>query len=1000
MRFAILGPLRIGDASRDAGVTGGRDRIVLAMLLLHPGRIVSIGRLVNALWEDAPPATARGQLQSCVSRLRRILPTESIITDPAGYGVRVGDDELDAAIFHRLTGEARACVGSDPDEARRLFRAGLDLWRGPALDGLDRAPIRQGASVLDEQRIVAIEDWVDLELSGGRERDLLAELVGLVDAFPLRERLRAQLMLALHRAGRQADALAEYRRARLVLNTELGIEPGTQLRELHKNILTGSVSPQTPEAARTRPAPVRCLPRTVGDFTGRSAVVGRLVAAIQRDDATGPVIELIDGMAGSGKTTLALHVATQVAHRYPDAQLFVDLHGHSDSQPVSPAALLVTLLRQIGVPADRHPVDFEERLEMWRSELATRRVLMVLDNAASTAQIAQILPAGPGCLALVTSRRRLTGLDGVRPESIQVLTEPEAVELLERIVGERVTAEPEAATEVVRRCGLLPLAIRVAGSRLAHRPGWRVADLASRLGESVLPELVVEDRAVAGAFALSYGQLEPAAQRMFRLLGLHPGVRYGASDVAALTDLPLNDAVRLIESLVDVHLVEEPEQGRYRMHDLVREYALGLVGIDDEADRRDAVSRLLDHSVHSAADMSARLEHRTALRRVDPAAARRPDLLPDSSADPMLWVDRERLNLLALSREAEHHGEPTWVWMLARAAWRLWFQRAYYDDLVDAHQRGLVATRAAGDGLGEGVMANYLAAGLHRTGQVEAAARMLRVAYDCLREHGDPISVTAPLNNMATIRVDFDDLELVLKDALRSLAIHRRHQITGSMSSVLAVVGLIETRRGRLAEGLAWHRRSLAAAREIGGLRYLGLALNNIAHTRMLMGHAPAERLLRAAIALNVRTGSLAEVAEARGCLGTLCGQRGRFDEAIDHHTRALEVANDIGERRVGVSLRVALAQTLLDAGDPVAAEDLFREAAERADAMHCRYDEARAHQGIAICVVDHDTRGARKHWKLALAIFTRMGTPERVVVERRLACLPTGSGVDTGQAQ
>ncbi|GAA2647254.1 AfsR/SARP family transcriptional regulator [Paractinoplanes durhamensis] len=554
MRYAILGPLAVAGEP----ITAGRDRVVLAMLLLHADRVVGVGDLVDALWADDPPPTARGQLQTCVSRLRRRLPAGAITSDPAGYRLRCDPAELDWAVFTALSAEARA--QSDPARLRQA----LDLWRGPALVEIDSPAVRRQAAVLDETRAVAIEDWADLELLAGRDRDLLGELAGLVERYPLRERLRGQLMTALFRAGRRADALAEFRRAQQVLTGELGIEPGRELRELHQRMLGGEHS---------APVPARCLPRTVGDFTGREAVVARLVGAIDAAGPYGPVVLAVDGMAGSGKTTLALQVASLVGGRYPDAHLFVDLHGHSEHEPLEPSAALLILLRQLGIPADRVPAETAGRIDLWRNELAQRRALVLLDNAASSRQVADLLPTSAGALALVTGRRRLVGLDGAHPESLPVFTETEAMALLARIAGDRVTTQPAEAAELVRRCGALPLALRLAGARLAHRPRWQVADLVRRLGESALPELAAENRTVADAFALSYRQLGEAAQRLFRQLGAVPDRLFDGPAAAALGELPLDRAEDLLDDLIDAHLVEEPEPGVFRLHDLLREYA-------------------------------------------------------------------------------------------------------------------------------------------------------------------------------------------------------------------------------------------------------------------------------------------------------------------------------------------------------------------------------------------------------------------------------------------
>lgn len=406
MRFGILGPLTAAEATNEIPITAGRDRIVLALLLLHVGRIVPPAELVDAVWEDDPPVTARGQIQTCVSRLRRLLPGGTLVTDPAGYGISVADDDLDAAVFGRLTARARMLTSAAPDDALKLFREALGLWRGPALSGVGAEAVRRRAAVLDEERAATFEDWIDLELATGRERDLVAELIGLVERYPLRERLRLQLMLALHRTGRQSDALAEYRRVRELLGEELGIEPGPALQDLHRQILMGEVPPAA--AARAATSPVRSLPRTVGDFTGRDQAVSTLLRA-----AAETTVLAIDGMAGSGKTTLALRVAGLLADSYPDAQLFLDLRGHSEQAPLEVDAALLALLRQLGVEPGRIPPDLEGRAALWRAELTGRRALVVLDNAASSSQVTAMLPASPDNLCIVTSRRRLAGLDGV-----------------------------------------------------------------------------------------------------------------------------------------------------------------------------------------------------------------------------------------------------------------------------------------------------------------------------------------------------------------------------------------------------------------------------------------------------------------------------------------------------------------------------------------------------------------------------------------------------------
>jgi DNA-binding SARP family transcriptional activator/tetratricopeptide (TPR) repeat protein len=989
VRFGILGPLQIVDDGTERPVTAGRDRALLAALLLSPGRIVGTDRLLEALWEGDPPATARGQLQNCISRLRRLLPPDKIITDPAGYGIHVEGDELDAAVFTRLTAAARS--QPTPDEARRMLRQALDLWRGPALAGIDAAPIRSSAAILDEQRAVATEDWVDLELSGGRERNLLPELAGTVERFPLRERLRGQLMLALCRAGRQADALAEYRRARALLHDELGIEPGPALRDLHRRILTGEVGPTAAETAPARAA-ARTLPRTVGDFTGRSETVERLVRAIEDGDPGGPIIKVIDGMAGSGKTTLALHVANLVAHRYPDGQLFVDLHGHSERRPVEPAAVLVTLLRQLGVGAERIPGDLDGRVALWRSELAARRALVVLDNAASTAQVAPLLPAARGCLALVTSRRRLAGLDGVRPESIPLLTEQEGVELLARIAADRVSAEPDAAAEVVRRCGRLPLAIRLAGSRLAHRQRWRVADLVRRLGEhgTALPELAAEDRTVVSAFALSYGQLDDRERRMFRLLGLHPGERFDATAAAALTGLPLDTAEDVLDDLVDMHLVEEPERGLFRLHDLMREYAATLAAQDAPQDRQDAVVALLDYHVHAVAHAVAAQDHaHTQLGENMPMPQPgRPELL-DSLGDPEAWLERERPALPRLADAAVAVGRPDFAWLLVGASWDFLFDRGYVDDILELGQRGAAAAREAGDQRALAVVLSCLASANYRLSRYPVALEQLRESAQLRRGFGDRRGEVAMLGNLSSLHESVGELAKALDTSRRALQLRRRLRDDAGivMRQLGLAIPLLHLEEYR--EAQRHLRAGLLLTAESGRTARLAMLLSRLGMVRIGLREYPqAERLLRAALAVSRHCGYALGRAEALTGLGQVSHARGDYAGAIELHESALALSSQLGDPRSRCIALNDLGRALAAAGRPDEAVARYREALDVASAIHHPHGEARALDGLADVLAASDPAEARRLLQRALVVYARMGVPAKDRIGPRLSRL------------
>jgi tetratricopeptide (TPR) repeat protein len=829
--------------------------------------------------------------------------------------------------------------------------------------------------------MVAIEDWADLELAAGRERDLLAELAGLVERFPLRERLRGQLMVALFRSGRQADALAEYRRAQVVLREELGLDPGRELQEVHRRILAGD---QSGAAGR-----VRCLPRTVGDFTGRSETVGRLLGVIGEAD---PAIVVIDGMAGSGKTTLALHVAALVGDRYPDAHLFVDLHGHSEREPLDPAAALLILLRQLRIGAEQVPPSLDERVAQWRTELARRRVLVVLDNAASSEQVAELLPAAPGALALVTSRRRLAGLDGVHSESLPVLTEAEAVTLLTRIAGERVSAQPVAAVEVVRRCGGLPLALRLAGARLAHRPRWQVSDLVRRIGSAALPELAVENRTVVDAFGLSFGQLAAAAQRVFRLLGTYPGQTFDALAVAALGDVSLAEAEDLLDDLVDVHLVDEPEPGLFRLHDLLREYAKALAAELTEQERRAAVLRSLDLEMHAAvAAAPTRLP--ATLRDLGNPAALRPDLMAALS-EPESRLERTRPSLGAFL-DAAGTTRIEYVWMLARAAWRCLWTRGYVDDIAALFTTAREAARRAGDLVAQAMAANYLASTHYLRGRPDQAKQLLAECIRLRGEVGDTSGMALAMGNLAALHNANGEYAQAAALAARALAVRQRGTDVDE-SLRLDVLSFAYSYLGRHAEAIQLQRRRLLLVIDMRDELDRAHTLMHLIKVRFRAGDISpglAEHRLRVLQREMLRHQYRYGESDVRIELGDVLRAQGRYDEAIAEITLGLERIREFADARnesVAVNL---LAQTVREAGDPAAAVPVYRRALELTATTVHRYERARAHLGIGDCLAGKDGVAAGEHWREAYRIFTELQVPERAEAEQRLERMSAAVG-------
>ncbi|MFG2055435.1 BTAD domain-containing putative transcriptional regulator [Micromonospora sp. NPDC048930] len=993
MRFGILGSLRVGTG--EATVTAGRDRTVLAMLLLRAGRVVPVEELIDAVWEERPPATARTQLQICVSRLRQRLavlglPPEIIVRDPVGYGIRIEPDDLDADAFARQVEAGRAAVAAgQPTEARRHYRAALALWRGPALSGITSRSVRRRAQALDEQRLAALEECVDVELRLGQAADVIDELTESVERHPLRERLRRQLMLALSAAGRQADALAVYREGRRIYAEELGIEPGAALQELHQRLLTGDAT-ATDREQRPVVVPVRSLPRAISDFTGREQTVARLVKEIAEEGAR---VQLIDGMAGSGKTTLAVHLASALGDRFPDAQLFIDLHGHSEHAPVTPAVAVDTLLRQLGVPPKRIPVDLDGRLAVWRTELANRRAVVVLDNAAGAAQVAPLLPNGPDNLVLVTSRRRLIGLDDGRPSSLPVLDPDEAVEMLGRVAGpDRVAAEPAAAAEVVRRCGHLPLAIRLAGARLAHRPRWRVADLAARLAArpDPLAELAAGERSVGQAFALSYAQVSPPAQRLFWLLGLHPGERFDNGVAAALTELPLPEAQDVLDELVDAHLVEEVEPGQYRLHDLLRGYARSLLAEPERAaDRQAAVERLLDHYLYVATMIARKIEPSPGVEDVHHLPPPpRPDLVAASQGLGRPWLEENRAAMTALVRLAEAEGFLRHCWQLTRASWFFKLHGGHLDELIETHTIALRAAQKLRDDEAVAITANRLAATYNRLARFTEAIQLMEGVVDRYRRLGRRRETVHHLINLAAAHVSANEYRRALERADEVLALGLLPEDVGArLPNLLNNRSVVLTLLGRYPDALRDARHHLLLARRNGDPWHVANATGHLGMIRHRMGdRRQARRLLQAALVLKRENGNRSGEGELLNEIGMLEREEGHPDQAAIRHRDALVAMIDAGDRIGQYASRNLLARALLDQGDTAGALDLHRRVLDQATALGTRYEQARALDGLARCLRGTDPHQARTYASRALTLFRQIESPDQRATEELLA--------------
>jgi DNA-binding SARP family transcriptional activator len=608
MRFGLLGTVGVGGDGELASIRWPMARSLLAALLLNTNRVVSAGRLVDVLWGDDPPASALASLQNHVMRLRALLAETGagqIKTVAPGYLIEVADGELDLDEFIRLSRCGRdALAAGDWHTALRELTAALALRRGePLMDVTSRLLLEQEAPRLVQMHLDVVEARIDADLELGRVREAIGDLGGITAAHPLRERFHAQLMLACYRAGRRADALGAYRRAREVLVEELGVEPGAELQQLHQKILAADREPVVAvrRVAAVRPAQ---LPADLADFTGRAdevALLTGLAGGAWQQPGVVPVC-VVTGPGGIGKTSLAVHAAHRVRDRFPDGELYVRLGG-SAGRLAEPGQVLGRFLRDLGVDPAQISAGEPERAAWFRSVLAGRRMLILLDDARDSSQVAPLLPGAAGCMVVVTSRSPLADLPGACRLPLETLASAEALELLSRITGApRLRAEAGSAAKVAELCAGLPLALRIAGARLAARPHWKVKDLADRLAATTarLDELTVGDLSVRASFAASYARLRAdpgglAPARAFRLLGLWAGPDISTHAAAALFGVDPPAAEHALETLLDSHLLQPGRSaGRYRCHGLLGVYAAERAREEDSpADTDAAMSRLL-----------------------------------------------------------------------------------------------------------------------------------------------------------------------------------------------------------------------------------------------------------------------------------------------------------------------------------------------------------------------------------------------------------------------
>jgi DNA-binding SARP family transcriptional activator len=949
LRFGVLGPVRAW-RGRELLATGSpQQRALLAALLLREGRTATASELIDALWGDDPPPRALAAIRTYASRLRKVLSPGVLLSESGGYALRLRDARsLDLASAQELTSEAEKAKNSgDLRHARHVLNEALALWDGEPLASVPGPYADTQRTRLEEWRLQLLESRLDMDLEQGCHAEAVSELTALTAAHPLRERLRELLMLALYRSGRQAEALAVYADTRRLLADELGVDPRPGLKELQQRILradSGLAEPsapaQEPSSAPVRPAQ---LPATVPDFTGRAAFAAELSKVLASAEGRVMAVSALAGIGGVGKTTLAVHVAHQARGAFPDGQLYVDLQG-AGPRAAEPETVLGSFLRALGTADSAIPDSLEERAGLYRSVLDGRRVLVLLDNAKDAAQVRPLLPGTEGCAALVTSRVRMVDLAGAHLVDLDVMSPEEALLLFTKIVGEeRVASEREAALDVVAACGFLPLAIRIAASRLAARRTWTVSVLAAKLADERrrLDELQAGDLAVKATFELGYGQLEPAQARAFRLLGLADGPDISLAAAAAVLDLPLKETENLLESLVDTSLLESAAPGRYRYHDLVRLYARACAERDEHppSERDAAMSRLLDFYLATVSGVY--LIERPGDRLVDHLEhAEYPGLTFADRHDAQDWLYSEAVCLLACVRQAVRPGT------LRRAVDILWAA-------VDLAESGA------------------------NSKEFEAVAALLR---GVAQEAGDPHTEARALTALAFVHQhNGSRFDVAIQEAEQATELARvaDDPLTGCWSSnISGVIALYQNRNDAGEEHLT---RAIENFRALGDRPGEASALCNLSRIHLATGRtATAVELARQGTTMYDDMGHALKGANGRYALGLALTQSGKLTEATECLNEALRVFRDSRQRLWEGMTMFRLAELDLAARRPAQAAANAEMALTllRGIGGEWRHGNALTVLGRALNRIGQLDR-AQVCWREALALFEALGAPE-----------------------
>ncbi|MBE8526055.1 tetratricopeptide repeat protein [Amycolatopsis sp. H6(2020)] len=909
VRIRILGPLEVSGGGRPVPVTAPKQRAILALLAANAGRVVRVESLVTELWGDEPPKSAVANLRTYVMQLRKLLfsaGSGELVTTEAGYLLRIDADEIDLRRFEAALERAdKAMANADLAAGEAALHEALSFWRGDFAENVEPGPaLRNFAARLGEQYAGALEDHAETKLALGDHVAAIDRLRDLVERYPLRERAYGRLMLALYRRGDVDGALAVYVRAAKVLAEELGLEPGPELSALHQAILRRDPELVVPgdEPVRPRAArPPRELPRNPGTFVGRAAELDRVEAVVRTAGPTPPVV-VIHGPGGIGKSALALRAAHAVADAFPDGHLYVDLQGATPGlAALDPAEALARFLRALGVPQAELPATRAEAATRFQSMLAARRVLLVLDNAASAAQVGPLLPAGAGCAVLVTSRAVLPTLDA-EPVALGVLDEAAAVRLLALAAGTRpVTADRDLAVEVARRCGCHPLALRIAGARLAGRPDWSPARFAERLADQRrrLDELRVDDLDVRSCFAVSYEALDTGADpgarraaRVFQLLGTLDVPEFGTELVAALAGTDVPTAEDALGELVSVRLAEVVTEGRFTVHDLLRLYAAELAERElTPGERRLALERAWAWYLARCRD----------------------------SGGEAAWLDTELPGLVSAAVQAV--APARFAIDLHAAVKPLATKRGYWRELEVLARLALDVGARIGDTAAQRLALTTAAAVDWRAGRAGAAREAIRRGLELARAAGAVEDEARAWHNLGWLEMRRGDVTAALglfTWAIELLGDRPEPRIAGFVRHNLAEALLLLDRAD---EAVACFELSLAARRSCGDGLGESITLAGLGRAHCLLGRPDEALAVFAAAERGCReAGNREDEWEVLLCRSAIRLRRGEIAAATADLDRAAELAAQVGAGYGRAAVERQLAAVLRAGGDDAGA--------------------------------------------------------------------------------